>query len=71
MATDEQVKALQYLKKKFKTKTAFELYRVVEKLSGIIRKESQKESVPNGKFTSQFSAEIPFEAEQLLNKDGK
>jgi len=69
MTNEDQLKALQYLKKKFKTKTACELNIVVEKLAMIIRKESQKEGKAYSSYKSQFSADIPFEAERLLNKD--
>lgn len=53
--TEDHRKALIYLKKVFKTKTAFELNRIVEKMAKGIRMESQKESNPKEKFKSEFT----------------
>lgn len=53
--TDKQHMILSYMKEVFKTKTAFELYRQVEKLALVIRKESQMESDPKNKNKSLFT----------------
>lgn len=55
--TDKQAMILKYIKDVLKTKNAFELYRQVEKLSGVIRTESQKESKEHSKYKSLFTDE--------------
>lgn len=53
--TQDQMKALKTIQTIFKTKTAYDLNRVVEKLAKIIRQESNKESNPREKYKSEFT----------------
>jgi hypothetical protein len=52
--TDDQRKAIMYLKKFFKTKTVTELNLKMDKLAMIVRKESNLEIV-NKKYKSEFT----------------
>lgn len=63
MATDDQ-KALQYLKRKFGTRSTTELLFKVEELAEIMRKESKREIY--GNFKSEFNGEPDSEAELAL-----
>jgi hypothetical protein len=66
MASDDQ-KILQYLKRKYGTKTTTELLLKVENLATIMRRESCKEMY-SSKFKSEFSGEPESEAELAIKE---